>query len=73
MAIDHEGIIKHFGVLRAHATGIVARAKDASGDIGGIEDNKPSARAVAKLDSEILRLRALYLVEHVAFLAAIDS
>lgn len=73
MAPNHEGIKTAFGPMRSFATQIMTRAKNASEDIGDIEDNKPSARAVTKLDAEILRLRALYIVEHNAFLAAIDA
>lgn len=73
MVIDHAGIIAATGSLRKHMTAIRRRAEDASEDIGGITDNKPSARAVAKLDAEIQRLRPLYLAQHNAFLAAIDA
>ena len=73
MAPNHKAIIAVSRSLRVHQAAIVAKAKAASKDVGDVEDNKPSARVVANLDAEILRLRALYLADHVAFLAAIDE
>ena len=73
MARDHTGIITEFEALRQTMTKIKTRAADASTDIGGLPDNKPAASAIAKLDTEISRLRTLYVAQHTIFLAAIDA
>lgn len=73
MAMDHAEIIKQFGKLRSNATAIVQRSRNATENIGGVADNKPSARAVNKLETEILRLRTGLDAAYTAFLAAIDA
>lgn len=73
MAVDHDGIKAAFTTLRRTMTQIKARAEEASGNIGGLDDNMPAPRAVAKLDTEIQRLRPLALAAWTDFLAAIDA
>ena len=71
--MNHKEIIAQFSGLRSNMTEILERAKNASQNLGGIADTKPDDRTVAKLESEILRLRPIYLEAHTAFLAAIDA
>lgn len=73
MARDHQRIIDVAGSYHGLISLIEERATDASTDIGGLDDNKPDARAVAKLNTEIDRLRGALVTEHTAMLAAIDA